>query len=151
LEPSQDIKPRHQKPLIMRYPKLNGRDIILQFRDHLLKEEENNRLLRGKVNIDVMKKSYSLDLGSGRVVHLKISFKGEKKVIEITKPNKTKLKAGGGGRTAKNEFTTTTKPRMQTSVTQSMISELDFAESHKTRSDTVTINHVEETKPISSS
>jgi len=41
LEPSQDIKPKHQKPLIMRYPKLNGRNIILQFRDHLLKEEDN--------------------------------------------------------------------------------------------------------------
>ena len=29
LEPSQDVKPKHQKPFVMRYPKLNGKNIIL--------------------------------------------------------------------------------------------------------------------------
>jgi hypothetical protein len=76
-----------QKPFITRYPEQNGKDVVLKFRDPLLTEEDNNRLKKGKFNIEVMRKKFILDIGAQKALYIKISFKGEKKVVEISELN----------------------------------------------------------------
>ena len=68
----------------MRYPEANGEEVVLQFRDSLLPVQENDRLKKGKFNIEVMRIKFILNIGAGRAVYVKISFKGEKKVVEIS-------------------------------------------------------------------
>lgn len=89
-EPSQQIKPMKQKPLITRYPEQNGKDVVLKFRDPLLTEEENDKLKKGKFDIEVMRKKFILNIGHERSVFIKISFKGEKKVVEFTEADNSK-------------------------------------------------------------
>lgn len=88
-EPSQTIKPKKQKPLIMRYPEQNGNEVVLKFRDHLLSQAENDSLKKGKFDIEVMRKKFILNIGSQRQLFIKIYFKGEKKVVEISETYKS--------------------------------------------------------------